>query len=295
MSRFPGWCSLLSCVALALNAPVHAQGPELAPAAVDPALEQQQKEQARLLFSEGLQFVEQEDWVNAESRFRSVLLLRASHVVAYNLASALSQLQRLMEAAELLRAIVRDGAAEPATRSAAEQLLAEIEQRIGTLTLRIAGDSNGALVRLDGAPLELSEQLLTISVDPGEHHVVVEREGAQVASETVRIGGDAPLQVAVTLTLPPRILPAAVAQAAQPLHPPRNGASSSRTAPTSPRRDDGSDDSVLESWWFWGAVGAVAAGGVVTGVLLAGGDDARDPLRGDTDPAVLRGTVKVTR
>lgn len=292
MSRLPGWCSLLSCVALALHAPARAQGPDpTASNAIAPALEEQQKEQARVLFNEGLRFVEQEDWVSAESRFRSVLLLRASHVVAYNLASALSHLERLMEAAELLRAIVRDDTAEPGARSAAEQLLAEIEQRIGTLTLRIAGDSAGAVVRLDGAPLELSEQLITISVDPGVHDVVVERDGSQIASEVVRIGGEAPLQVSVTLSLPPRILPAAVAQAAQPVPASRPSAVGARTASSQPPRDEGSDDSILESWWFWTAVGAVAAGGVVTGVVLAGGGDSA-PLRGDTDPAVLGGTVK---
>ncbi|HMI89720.1 MAG TPA: hypothetical protein VK509_00075, partial [Polyangiales bacterium] len=168
MVRQPGWISLVACIALALHASARAQGsePHVLPAP-DPALEEHQKEQARLLFSEGLQFVERGDWVSAEDRFRGVLVLRASHVVSYNLASALTHLERLKEAAELLRAIVRDSSTEPSTRDAAAQLLAETEQRIGTLTLRVAGDAQGATVRLDGDPLELREQILTLSVDPG--------------------------------------------------------------------------------------------------------------------------------
>ena len=294
MGRLPGWFWLVPCAAFALAAPARAQLPDPSSPVADPALEEQEKDQARLLFSDGLQYVESEDWVQAEARFRSVLLLRASHVVAYNLASALSHLGRLKEAAELLRGIVRDASAEPGARSAAEQLLAETEQRIGTLTLRVAGDSTGAVVTLDGSRLELSEQILTISIDPGEHRVMVERDARLVTSETVQIGGAAPLQVSLTLTLPPRIVPAAVARAAQPLPSPSAGSSAAgaRTAPGgAPQRDD-SDGSILESWWLWAAVGAVAAGGVAAGVLLARGGDDPDPIRGDTEPGLLRGTVK---
>jgi len=292
MVRQPAWISLGACIALALHGSAYAQGTESrALPAPNPELEEQQKEQARLLFSEGLHSVEQGDWASAENRFRAVLVLRASHVVSYNLASALTHLGRLKEAAELLRAIVRDGTTEPSTRDAAAQLLAETEQRIGTLTLRLAGDSAGATVQLDGAPLELGEQIMmTISVDPGEHHVAAQRDGRLVASESVRIGGDAPLQVSLTLTLPPRIVPRAVVKAAQPAPGPfRASAGGARTAPSGARDDSG--DSIFESWWLWTAVGAVAAGGVVAGVLLASGGG-EDPVRGDTDPPVLSGTVR---
>jgi hypothetical protein len=293
MGRLPGWLSLVSCAVLALTTPARAQLPDPNSPVADPVLEEQEKEQARLLFSEGLQYVENEDWVQAEARFRGVLLLRASHVVAYNLASALSHLGRLMEAAELLRGIVRDASAEPSARSAAEQLLAETEQRIGTLTLRVAGDSAGAVVTLDGSRLELGE-ILTISVDPGEHRVMVERDSRLVTSETVQIGGAAPLQVSLTLNLPPRIVPVAVARAAQPARQaPPGSAVGARTAPSdSAGDDDDSGDSIFESWWLWTAVGAVAAGGAITGILIARGGDDADPISGDTDPPLLRGTVK---
>jgi hypothetical protein len=105
----------------------------------------------------------------------------------------------------------------------------------------------------------------------------------------VRIGGDAPLQVALTLTLPPRIVPAAAVKVQSQTKWPRPSAGDARTAASDERAD--SDDSIFESWWLWTAVGAVAAGGVVTGVLLANADG-DDAVRGDTDPPVLRGTVQ---
>lgn len=247
-----------------------------------------------MLFNEGLQFVEREDWVQAEARFRSVLMLKSSQVVAYNLASALTHLARYMEAAELLRAIVRDATVEPSTHDAAQQLLTETEQRIGILTLRVVGDAQRAHAQLDGNALELSEQMLTISVDPGEHHVSVERDGVVLASETVHVGGDSPLQTEVTLTLPPRIAPVAVAKAAQPARRPAPVASAAgapATAPETPsERDEGG--SILEAWWLWAAIGTVAAGGAVAGVLIASRGPA-DPVHGDTDPGVIHGTVRV--
>jgi hypothetical protein len=281
--------------AFVVAVPLHAQSPQLAPS--DPALAQQQTEQARVLFNEGLQFVEHEDWVQAESRFRSVLMLKSSQVVAYNLASALTHLGRYMEAAELLRAVVRDPAVEASTRDAAQQLLSETEPKIGVLTLRVSGDMQGARVQLDGTALELSEQILTISVDPGEHHVVVERDGGVVASETVQVGGASPLQAELTLALPARIAPNAVAKAAHPAQPRASDASAVGpaappvTAPDEPRDDEGGG-SILGEWWLWAAVGTVAVGGAVAGVLIASRGPA-DPVSGDTSPAVVRGTVKV--
>jgi hypothetical protein len=222
------------------------------------------------------------------------LMLKSSQVVAYNLASALTHLGRYMEAAELLRAVVRDATVEPSTHDAAQQLLTETEQKIGILTLRIAGDAQGAHATLDGSALELSEQLQTISVDPGEHRVVVERDGLAIATETVRVGGDSPLQAEVTLSLPPRIAPAAVAKAALPVRarPARASAAGVPADQPPPPEDRDEGGSILGAWWLWAAIGTVAAGGAVAGVLIATRGTA-DPVHGDTDPGVIRGTVRV--
>ncbi len=121
----------LLCVSLwGVTVPLRAQpaAPPAAPAGGEAAGEndEQNVDQARQLFAEGLDFVEHEDWVNAEDRFRRVLALRSSHVVTYNLASALMHLGRLVESSELLRSVVRDPSADATTHDAATQLLSEI-------------------------------------------------------------------------------------------------------------------------------------------------------------------------
>jgi hypothetical protein len=245
-------------------------------------------DEARRLFGEGLSFVEREDWVQAEERFRRVLALRSSHVVSYNLASALVHLDRVVEAAELLRSILRATDVDPATREATRQLLLETEPRIGTLTLRVSGDMTGTSFTLDGKPLELTAQVQTIAVDPGEHQLSAQRDATQVASQSATVGGVAPLQVEVELVLPAVIAPAHAARTAGPRVPARAASVpiSARMPLESPREDEGSS-----STWLWVAGGgAVAAAAAVTVVLLLGGDSP-SPVAGDTDPKLITGRV----
>jgi len=308
MPRTCRWLARCACALLACQGQVHAQPSPAPPAAPAPApapapgetVDTPATEQARQLFAEGLDFVESENWVEAEARFRRVLVLRASHVVAYNLASALDHLGRLVEAAELLRPIVRDASADPRTKVAAERLLAELEPSIGSLTVRLSGDMQGAGLRIDDQQAELTEQVLTVSVDPGEHRVTVQRDGIIVASQAVRIGGDAPLQASLALDLPPRLGPVASTPRARSVTPaigdPAPPAPGSVRAevlePSAPERPATApaQDSLLASWWLWAAVGAVAVGaGVAVAVLAAPGE--AKPVQGDTDPPVVRGRV----
>src|SRR5882672_5789913 len=200
------WCSrfLLVTTLVSAVATAAAQGAE--PSA-EAATDARSVEQARQLFTEGLHFVEDEDWAQAEDRFRRVLALKSSHVASYNLASALDHLGRLVESSELLRVVLRDPAVDPTTHDAAQQLLNEIEPRIGSLTIRITGDSSDASLSVDDKPLELSAAVQAISVDPGLHHVRVQRASATLVEKEVTVGGDAPLQADVTLELAPRIAP----------------------------------------------------------------------------------------
>src|SRR5882672_1974841 len=96
------WLIFLLCAPLWAAAPLRAQQQSSAPISAEAT------DQARQLFNEGLALVEHEDWAGAEERFRRVLALRSSHVVSYNLASALTHLERLVESAELLRGVARD-------------------------------------------------------------------------------------------------------------------------------------------------------------------------------------------
>lgn len=300
MLRSRRWLAHAVCLTLAGHSQGFAQPASAPPptSTVLPAAVDATTEEARRLFAEGLEFVEDQDWVQAEERFRRVLATRGSHVVAYNLASALEHLGRLVEAAELLRPVARDASVEPRTKVAAERLLAQIEPRIGSLTVRLSGDSQGALVRLDDKQVQISEQVLTVSVDPGAHRVVVERDGVIVASRTVQVGGDGALQTSLAIEIPPRMAvpggsgTGSAAKTTIPLgslRPPGTQAPKAALDPRPAPRDD-EQDSLLSSPWLWAGIGVVAIGAGVTTVLLLSGDQAA-PVRGDTDPPVVHGKV----
>ena len=305
MLRPRRWLAPLVCFFLAGTSQAYAQfaptpAPPSTPAGDEPdapIAADATTEEARKLFAEGLEFVESEDWVQAEERFRRVLAMRGSHVVAYNLASALEHLGRLVEAAELLRPVARDASVEPRTKAAAERLLAQVEPRIGSLTVRLSGDSHGALVRLDDKQVQISEQVLTVSVDPGSHRVVVERDGVIVASRTIQVGDADSLQSSIAIEVPPRLGASRAAASeprddrprlpfgtlSQPTHAPQGAVD-----PGPPPADD--EDSLFESPWLWVGVGVVAIGAGVTLALLLSEEDVK-PVGGDTDPPVIHGRV----
>jgi hypothetical protein len=286
MSSRLRWSRLLLCVMClwSIATTAFAQGGEASESGGDSV------EQARQLFNEGLRFVEDEDWSQAEDRFRRVLALRSSHVASYNLASALVHLGRLVESSELLRVVLRDPAVDANTRDASQQLLTEIEPRIGSLTIRITGDASNASLSVDDKPLELAAAMQAVSVDPGVHHVVLQRDGAVLAQRNVAVGGDAPLQADVTLELAPRIAPETAVTRSEPTRRAMPVVPASRQEPEA---DTGGGDSVLTKWWLWTGVGAAVAAGVIVALVAAPSSQQAKPVSGDTEPPFVRGRVRV--
>jgi hypothetical protein len=277
-----GWLALLACV------PLWFAGAAAAQSGASGGRLDTSVDEARQLFGEGLDFVGQEDWVQAEERFRRVLALRSSHVVAYNLASALVHLGRPVEAAELLRSILRAGDADAPTRDAAQQLLNVTEPQIGTLTIRVSGDRSGVRFALDDKRLELTGQVLTISVDPGEHTLTAHRAQTPLAFERVAIGGKAPLQAELAIDLPAQIAPER--RYISDVRKPARTAPGAAVALAPPRAEESSSSG--PGWWLWAGGGAaVAAAAVITVVLVSSGAEV-DPVAGDTDPPFVRGRVR---
>jgi hypothetical protein len=270
---------------LAVCAVPRAHAQEVAPAASPSADEQAQLDHARKLFEEGLAHVEAGDWVAAEQAFRSVLALRSSPVVAYNLASALARLGRLIESAEMLRAIVRDNTVDAATRDPAQHLLNEIEPQIGSITVRVLGSTDNLVLRLDERTLGAGELIQAISVDPGVHLVLAERAGKALASQEVKVGGAAPLIAEVTLDLREKPKAEVVPDLRV-----------SKLPSEEPRQTQHTDESsVWSSPWLWSSAAAVVlvTVGVIAVVALSSGGDPElaDPVTGTTDPPVIRGRV----
>ncbi len=88
-------------------------------------------ERARELFSEGIGFVEEEQWEPAAERFRAALALKDAPAVRYNLALSLNELGQASEARELVEGVLADPETPPDVRAQAEALASEIPEAEG--------------------------------------------------------------------------------------------------------------------------------------------------------------------
>ncbi len=223
----------------------------------------------RILFDEGVAFVDQRRWEDAEARFRECLAIRRSPVIEYNLASALEAQGEVAEASLLLARILSKPDVPPALRRASEALLARIEPRLAYLTVRITGALDGTSLRVDGAevaPERIGERM---AVDPGPHRVEVRSDAGESIEEVEAAAGESlTVQIAVPVTSPVALARDEVARDAAPDEP--------EEAPRGRRRRP----------WLWiSLAGVAAAGAATTTVLLV--DRAEPPTRGTLPPFVV--------
>lgn len=230
---------------------------------------------ARSLFSEGVSLADAGDWAMAADRFERAYKLRASPVIAFNLAGAWSRTGRLVEATELLRSITRDDQAPEGLIQSAQGQLKELLPQLSHLTVVVEGAKPGLEVHVDGTVLPTVAWGVAAPADPGEHTVEIRAAGAAVdRRQVVLVAGDSKT---ITFDLAPRV--ATPAQAA-----------STVAATTSNVRVDSSEQPLYKKWWLWTAVGAVVVAGVLTAVLASGGEELEDPVSGDTVPPVITTT-----
>jgi hypothetical protein len=267
------------CLGLAHAAPLAAQGSD------DPSRDAS----ARALFQEGLSLAEREDWQSAEDRFRRALSLRASPVIAYNLASALVERGKLIEASEVLRRVEHDDKVDPSMKQSAIKLQAELATRIGRIAVTARDKQPTDRVVLDGNELLDAQLGVEIPIDPGKHRLSLERGGQTFDAQTleVRAGGSE----RVTLIAPRAPSPRAVA-----------AATLSEPAPTAALSADSNAVSeqpqsvqpITAQWWFWTGVAVVAVGTIALVAVAASSgspDKAQPAYKGNFTPASL--TVQV--
>lgn len=237
---------------------------------------------ARTLFTEGVAFADRGRWPEAADRFERALALRPSPQIAFNLAQALSHLGQLVRATELLRGVGRDPTADARVKQAAADLLAQVEPRVGRMTIRVTGDPAGVAISVDDEPFELAMLGVAVPIDPGTHRVVVRHGDETIGARELRVadGGSAEA-VFDTAPAPSAPTPDETAR----LEADRE-ASQPPVAPAAPERQPESGG-ILSKWWFWtGALVIVA--GATAGVVVAttsGGDP--DPVRGSGSPPVI--------
>jgi hypothetical protein len=227
---------------------------------------------ARELFEQGVDLAEHGDWPAAEDRYRRALALRNSPVIAYNLASALCELGKLIEASEMLRRVLADDKTESPLRQAATTLHATIAPRIGRIQIELQGQENDDSVLLDSRVLHSAQLNVEIPVDPGSHQLRLERRGKTLDLQTFTLepGGRQEIKlVAPAVAATPLDIDTDLAESARP--------HARNDAPGAPAQKSG----VLTRWWFWTGVVAVIGVGTLVGVAAAsGGGQAQTAYQG---------------
>lgn len=227
---------------------------------VDPA----RSASARALFEEGVAHTDRDEWQPAADAFRRALALRDSQVIRFNLASALVELGKLVEASELLHAVQADAQVDGALREQALDKLADLKPRIARLTVQVEAALPTLEVELDEGSLALSQLDVPLMVDPGEHVLLERLDGALVDEQHVTLSEGGTLLV--TLRAPaPKVVPVA-APVPAPAETARLALEPAPAAPL-PARDDASVQPSRKKLWWGLAVGG--AGLVAFATLVA--------------------------
>lgn len=141
--------------------------------------EAQPVEQARAAFEQGVGLARRSRWLEAAEAFRRSQALADRASTAFNLALALQQLGRVLEARAVLTSCLAmpDAAGDEALRRDAQRVLATVQSQVATLALTVSPAD--ATARLDGDARPERGVDREIELDPGRHAVRVEREGAE--------------------------------------------------------------------------------------------------------------------
>ncbi len=251
---------------------------------VDPA----RTASARALFEEGVAHVDRDEWAPAAEAFRRALSLRDSQVIRYNLASALVELGKLVEASELLHMVQADAQADAGLKQQAADKLAEIKPRIARIEVQCERAPLGMIVELDETVLSASQLYLPLTVDPGEHVVRARLNGAVVDEQHEQLGAGEYLTISIRPPPPqPEPVPAVSPVASPaPVATPAETARLALAEParSAPLRDEQPAPSRKKLWWGI-AIGGVGVVAFVTLVaLLVPQKRASGATNGDFDP-----------
>lgn len=201
---------------------------------------------ARALFTQGMAAVDAGDWSGAADRLRRSLALRASAVVRFNLALALIELGRFVEASEHLRSVQREAPESSELRQLAAERLEQVLPRLGRLRIELRGPRDDVEVHLDGVRVPDALVGAEQPADPGPRRVSAHRlqRGAQVELAAREVTVESGRAASVELDVPP---------------PPPTPEELAARRELSPAEDEG----IERQWWLWTLVGVLAAGAAV--------------------------------
>lgn len=187
----------------AASAAAHA-GPQASSTSADAAAH------ASDLFKEGMRFVAQQKWAEAETKFLAAFALNPTYDIAANLGQTQYRLGKHVEAAEHLAFALKAwpvvGKKEP--REAAERRVEELRKLVASLTIQVS--TAGAVVTIDGATVGQAPIEREVFVEPGKHTVSAKLGGYEAATQAVDVAKGTSTPVTLKLAA---IAPTATASA----------------------------------------------------------------------------------
>lgn len=195
-------CPVLVLV-LAASWPVRANSQDTdSPAAVDPQdapsdAAPAQVEEARRLFLEGIEFGRRERWADAARSFEASLNVLPRASSAFNLASALYRLGRIVEAQAFLERYRSLAAPDDPNHQAAVALLGELSLAMARITLYL--DPPESQVVIDGKHRAGEGRLRELPMDPGVHSLEVRARGYHSYVEQLRVSRGQPMAREIAL------------------------------------------------------------------------------------------------
>lgn len=187
---------------------------------------------------------------------------------------------------------LRSALGDPRQRLTSEQHseVTELLERVAqyVTTLEVQAKPSAAMVTLDGQPM-----LGRVSVNLGEHELVVRAEGYQPVQRQLHLQGGKASSLEIEL-LPlsaapePAETPAPNAQLVAPQHVAQQAATPHESSAVRAGAEGAAqrDTPLVQRWWFWTAIGVVAAGSVLAVVLVS-----RDPKPLEPEPGTVGDTI----
>lgn len=158
------------------------------------------KADATVLLNDGVALLKAKDYAGALAKFEEAYATYPSPKIFANLASSLKALGRLAEAANYEQRYLDEGSPDAANRKAAQKVLAELDAKLGFVTITVQ-PADGAELRIDAGAWTPVGTLATWRVTPGQITVEVRRPGSLLGTNRVLVKQGA--TVALELTLEP--------------------------------------------------------------------------------------------
>lgn len=196
------------CSALTLfTLPAHAvppsapppKPPAAKPAEAPKAEADPNKAQAALRFDRGLQLFNEGDNAGALAEFKQADLLMPNPIVRYNIGLVYAAMNRPVDAALALSAVVDSATLSPEQRERAQKTLTDQQARIGRVAVSTV--PQGARIDVDGVEVARTPLSAPLSVAEGSHVIGAVAEGYAHARKEILVAGNADASVAFELVL----------------------------------------------------------------------------------------------